>query len=53
VHPKLVADLLGHASIKTTLNLYSSVMPHMQDGIADAMAEAIGEEGNTRHLKAL
>ncbi len=42
VHPKLVADLLGHASIKTTLNIYSSVMPSMQDGVADAIEDALG-----------
>jgi integrase len=52
VHPKLVADLLGHASIKTTLNIYSSVMPSMQDGVADAIEDALGG-GDTRHLGAL
>jgi integrase len=52
VHPKLVADFLGHASIKTTLNIYSSVMPSMQDGVADAIEDALNE-GDTRHLRAL
>jgi integrase len=52
VHPKLVADLLGHASIRTTLNIYSSVMPSMQDGVADAMEDALNG-GDTRHLRAL
>ncbi len=51
-HPKLVADLLGHASIKTTLNLYSSVMPSMQDGVADAIENALGQP-QTKHLRAL
>lgn len=44
VHPKLVADLLGHASIKTTLNLYSHAMPSMQEGVADAIEDALGME---------
>ncbi len=52
VHPKLVADLLGHASIKTTLNIYSSVMPSMQDGVADAIEDAL-KGGDIRHLRAL
>jgi integrase len=52
VHPKLVADLLGHASIKTTLNIYSSVMPSMQDGVADAIEDALGR-GDRRRLQAL
>ena len=42
VHLKLVADLLGHASIKTTANIYSHALPDMQDGVADAMDEALG-----------
>src|SRR5215208_189691 len=52
VHPKLVADLLGHASIKTTLNIYSSVMPSMQDGVADAIEDALGR-GDRHRLQAL
>jgi integrase len=52
VHPKLVADLLGHASIKTTLNLYSHAMPSMQEGVADAIEDALGT-GQERHLHAL
>jgi integrase len=52
VHPKLVADLLGHASIKTTLNLYSHAMPSMQEGVADAIEDALGM-GQERHLRAL
>ena len=52
VHPKLVADLLGHASIKTTLNLYSHAMPSMQDGVPDAIENALGMEQG-RHLRAL
>jgi integrase len=52
VHPKLVADLFGHASIKTTLNLYSHAMPSMQEGVADAIEDALGV-GQGRRLHAL
>jgi integrase len=37
VHLKLVADLLGHQSIRTTANIYSHVLPDMQDEAAKAM----------------
>jgi hypothetical protein len=43
---------LGHASIKTNLNLYSHAMPSMQEGVADAIEDALGT-GQERHLRAL
>ncbi len=36
-HPKLVQDLLGHASIATALGRYSHVLPGMGDQTAAAM----------------
>lgn len=41
VHPKLVQELLGHATISITLDTYSHVLPGMDDGLADTMDEAI------------
>jgi integrase len=37
VHLKLVADLLGHRSIRTTANIYSHVLPDMQGEAVRAM----------------
>lgn len=34
VHPKIVQERLGHEDITTTLNLYSHVLPGMQDAAA-------------------
>jgi len=34
VHPKIVQERLGHASIKTTLDTYSHVIPGMQEAAA-------------------
>jgi integrase len=34
VHPKIVQERLGHEDISTTLNLYSHVLPGMQDAAA-------------------
>ena len=41
-HPKLVQELLGHATVAITLDTYSHVLPGMGDGLADAMGQALG-----------
>ena len=42
VNPKFVQELLGHADISFTLNVYSHVLPDMGDIAADAMDAALG-----------
>ena len=42
VNPKYVQELLGHADISLTLNVYSHVLPDMGDAAADAMDTALG-----------
>ena len=42
VNPKYVQDLLGHADISLTLNVYSHVLPDMGDAAAGAMDAALG-----------
>ncbi|HEV2530032.1 MAG TPA: tyrosine-type recombinase/integrase [Thermomicrobiales bacterium] len=39
IHPKLVAEQLGHSSIKTTLNLYSHVDPNLQSRAANSLSD--------------
>lgn len=39
VQPKLVQELLGHATISITLDTYSHVLPGMGDRTASAMEE--------------
>src|SRR5207245_4378713 len=39
VHPKVVSERLGHASIGITLDLYSSVLPSLQTEAAQAIDE--------------
>jgi integrase len=41
VNPKVVSEMLGHASIAITLDTYSHVLPDMQDSAARAMEEAL------------
>ena len=40
-HPKLVQELLGHATIAMTLDTYSHVIPGMSDHTARAMQDAL------------
>ncbi len=42
VNPKVVSEMLGHASITITLNIYAHVLPDMQDSAANAMEAALG-----------
>lgn len=41
VHPKLVQELLGHATIAITLDTYSHVLPSLGDRATRAMEEAL------------
>jgi len=43
VHPKIVSERLGHASIGITLETYSHVLPSMQQDAADAFDELFSE----------
>jgi integrase len=40
-HPKCVQELLGHATISITLNIYSHVLPSMGNYTARATEEAL------------
>ena len=42
VHPKLVQELLGHATIAMTLDIYSHYLPSMGDQAASVMGDALG-----------
>jgi len=37
VHPKIVSEMLGHAQIAITLDLYSHVTPAMHQQAAEAL----------------
>jgi integrase len=42
VHPKIVQELLGHATIAMTLDTYSHYLPSMGSQAAGAMGDALG-----------
>jgi integrase len=39
VHPKGVQEMLGHSSISITLDMYSHVLPTMQEKAVEAMED--------------
>ena len=41
INPKIVSEMLGHASIAITLDTYSHVLPDMQDSAVKAMEEVL------------
>jgi integrase len=41
VNPKIVPELLGHSTIRMTLNIYSHVFPHMQREAMDKLEAAL------------
>ena len=41
VHPKIVQERLGHVDVSTTLNLYSHVLPGMQEDAAKRVDAAL------------
>jgi integrase len=43
IHPKVVCERLGHASVAMTLDLYSHCMPSLQREAAEVVASLIAE----------
>jgi integrase len=41
VHPKIVQERLGHSGISITLDIYSHLLPNMQEEAAAAVDEAL------------
>ena len=45
VHPKVVSERLGHSNIGVTMDIYSHVMPGMQEAAAHALDERLAMGG--------
>ena len=41
VNPKIVSEVLGHATVSITLDTYSHLLPNMQDHAAQALDDAL------------
>lgn len=53
VHPKVVQERLGHSGISVTMDIYSHVLPGMQEDAASALAHRLVGDGIaiSRHLQ--
>jgi integrase len=53
VHPKIVSERLGHATVSLTLDVYSHAIPHMQKDAATKIAGLVfGNRARQRRAKA-
>lgn len=52
VHPKIVSDILGHANIQTTLDLYSHVSPDLQRTAISRLAVDLFDDENATTRRA-
>jgi integrase len=50
-HPKIVQEMLGHSTVKLTLDTYSHLLPGMADGAVDAMRDALEGDGPGEELE--
>ncbi len=46
INPKIVSEMLGHSTVAITLDLYSHVLPTMQQSAASALEAAVGNAKN-------
>ena len=56
VNPKIVAEMMGHSNIKTTLDIYSTVFKAVYVEAADTLNNAftkISTKGNPQNIKQL
>ena len=45
VHPKIVSERLGHSNISTAMDIYSHVIPGLQEEAANVVDEALSDDG--------
>jgi hypothetical protein len=48
IHPKVASERLGHSKVGITLDLYSPVLPGMQEDAAERVDEALAAAINRR-----
>ena len=51
VHPKVVSERLGHASVNITLDTYSHVLPGLQEAAAEAIDRALDEPATVEQAR--
>ncbi len=51
IHPKVVSERLGHSKIGVTLDIYSHVMPGMQDEAARSVDRVLGQRAPANRVR--
>ena len=46
-HPKVIQQRLGHASIRTTMDVYGKVLPEVDDGVTDGLGGLLDQAGDS------
>ena len=42
MHPKIVQEMMGHSSVKVTMDIYSQWIPGLHAGISDTLSDVFG-----------
>ena len=53
IHPKIVQERLGHASIQMTLDTYSHVAPGLQQAAAERFDQALNHKAKNEAVEKL
>ncbi len=53
VHPKIVSERLGHASVALTLDVYSHILPTIQEAAVDAIGTTLYQDKSVQNFSAL
>jgi integrase len=48
VHPKIVQELLGHSEISMTMDIYSHVLPSMQEDVIDKLNRVFKKQDDNK-----
>jgi integrase len=51
IHPKIVQERLGHSTIATTMDIYSHLMPNMQQDAVERVDDALEQALQKRASK--
>lgn len=51
-HARVIQQRMGHASIRTTFDIYGSVLPEVDMAVSDGLGDLLSENANSRGLSA-
>ena len=45
IHPRVIQQRMGHASIRTTMDVYGSVLPEVEEEVTAGLSELLNSRG--------